>query len=173
MDKEGKTHPLTWDMLNEGMIRFKRLFPQLAEYLETLPDILRMRNGVLTTPFGRERRFGRRLNDGWEAARKRAEREAVNCSVQSPAGAIAIRTANMIDGYLSQWFESGQLQEEDVTLVNNVHDSLAYEVRDDLVPWFSDVLLQTAQRLIPELNNYQFKAKTGVGKSWTEAEMKA
>lgn len=173
MDAEGKTHPLTREMLDEGMKRFKKLYPNLANYLETLPDELRMRNGTLTTVFGRERRFGRRLNESSEALRKRAEREAVNCSVQSPAGALAIRTINVIDAYLQEWIEQGTLQEDDVVLLNSVHDSVAYEVSDHLVDWFVPLLQGTAQRPIAELKNYEFKIKVGVGKSWTEAELNA
>jgi DNA polymerase I-like protein with 3'-5' exonuclease and polymerase domains len=56
-------------------------------------------------------------------------------------------------------------------LINTVHDSVAYEVRDDYVEWFTAALKQIGERPIAELNNNQFKMDIGVGRNWADAEL--
>lgn len=169
-DEKGKRLPITWDMFNRGMREFKKLYPQLSEYLDNVPDLARMAMGTLKTPFGRERRFGTRLNDGAQFKREAAEREAVNFTIQSTAGAITLRTITLMDSHLSALELAGQLHEDHIVLINTVHDSIAYKVKDELVDWFLPVLKENAERAFPELENHTFPCKIGVGDSWTEAE---
>jgi DNA polymerase-1 len=172
-DFDGKKHPLTWSMFNTGMERFKNMFPELNAYLQNTPDQARMNGGALITPFGRARRFGTKLNQSHQASREAAEREAVNFTIQSPAAGITLRTVNIVDGWIQQLIEEGHLMEDDIIMVNTVHDSFAYEVKDHLVDWFKVVLQEAAQREFPELDDHSFPCKIGVADNWTEAEMAA
>ena len=172
VDTKGQKHPVTWDMVKIGRARFGNLFPGVVDYLETTPDLARTNNGILRTPFGRERRLGSKLNDLQEAIRNAAEREGVNFTIQSTAGAIMIRTLNIVHQQLQLWIAAGQLQEDDIRLINTVHDSGAWEVRADLVDWFQGVLKTIAERKIPELQDMSFPVDMGVGNNWTEAESK-
>jgi DNA polymerase-1 len=169
-DDEGTRYPVTWDMVKLGKARFKQLFPALVDYLETTPDLARMNAGVLITPLGRERRLGSKLNDRQEGIRKQAEREAVNFVIQSTAGAITIRTLNAVHQIIEDFIERKLLAEEDIVLINTVHDSGAWEVREDLVEWFNGVLKETAEKEVAQLQNYSFPCDMGVGDNWTEAE---
>ena len=170
-DENGKEHPLTWDLLNDGMISFKRRFHGMMDYLASIPDIARAQGGVYCTPFGRERRMGNKLNDKNKGIRKAAEREIVNFSIQSVAGAITIRTLNIIHDWILQWRANG-LPIEDLWLLNTVHDSGAWNVVDDKIMFFARSLEKAATRPIPELKNYEFPCDIGVGKSLTACEEK-
>jgi DNA polymerase-1 len=172
IDKEDKKHPVTWDMVKMGQVQFASLFPGVTAYLTTTPDLARAHGGTLRTPFGRERRLGSKLNDKKEAVRNAAEREGVNFTIQSTAGAIMIRTLNLVHHYVQEWIEQGLIAEDDIRLINTVHDSGAWEVREDLVPWFQGVLKKVSERPIPELQDMCFPADMGVGDNWTMAESK-
>jgi DNA polymerase-1 len=169
-DFDGKEHPMTWEIFNVGMENFKAQFKGLSAYLEDTPELARSNQGILRTPFGRERRLGARLNEGNKGRREAAEREIVNFSIQSPAGGITLRTLIIMDNLIEGWIAEGSIKRGDVALINTVHDSVAYEVKDELVEWFTGVLQTVAERPIPELNNYKFDVKVGVGRNWTIAE---
>jgi DNA polymerase-1 len=170
-DENGEHHPVTWDMVKLGRANFSNLFPQVVDYLTNTPDIARLGGGTLVTPFGRERRMGSKLNDRLDTTRKAAEREIVNFVIQSTAGAVCVRTLNAIHQQLEQLIDAGHLKEDDAFLINTVHDSGAYEVREDLVEWFNNTIIKpTAERVIPEIQNSYFEIDMGVGNNWTEAE---
>ena len=76
----------------------------------------------------------------------------------------------MIDKVLDELIDSGELREDDVRLINTVHDSVAYEVRDSHVDWFKQVLKQIGERPIPHLEDNVFGMDIGTGQTWTEAE---
>lgn len=76
----------------------------------------------------------------------------------------------MVDRILDGFIADGNLTEDDVRLINTVHDSVAYEVRDSHVDWFKAVLKQIGERPIPELGNQCFIMDIGTGQTWTEAE---
>lgn len=170
-DHDGKRYPITWEMMNRGMARFHQRFPQVAEYLNSVPMIARSQGNVYVTPFGRELRIGDKLNDWNEKSRAAAEREIVNRSIQSPAGGITNRTINIVDSCLDNFIVSGKLKETDAFLINTVHDSGAWEVRKGLVPWFKGIVKEIAERKIPELDNAIFPCAVGSGRSATEAEL--
>lgn len=169
-DRHGNKHPVTLDMVQEFMKKFKKRFVGVADYIETLPDMVRFNGGTLVTITGRERHFGAVLNDKDQSKRNHAERAAINCSIQGPAGAIALRTITLIDEQLDSYIDSNQLLETDVCMVNTVHDSIAYQVRDEYVDWFTPFMKAVAERPIPELENESFPIDYGVGMSWAEAE---
>jgi DNA polymerase-1 len=173
IDDQGVKQPVTWEMLNRGLENFKRLFPGITQYLEDTPMVARVQGGTLRTVFGRERRLGSQLNVGNDGKREAAEREAVNFTIQSTASAITLRTAILIDKLLQHYIEAGQLAEDDIVMVNTVHDSLAYEVKNEFLGWFQGALKQIAERPIPELQNHKFPCDMGTGRSWTTAELDA
>ena len=105
-----------------------------------------------------------------EGFRKAAEREIVNFTIQSPAGALTIRIIVRLDKILDEFIDAGQLQEDDIYLVNNVHDSATFEVKDHLIDWFSNIIKTEIHRPVPELANAVFPGSIGVGSTETEAE---
>lgn len=171
VDTDGNKHNLTWDMLREGTERWKSRFTGVAKYIDEVPLVALSRGGTIRTVFGRERRFGSKFNSDNEYEVKATEREAVNTTIQSPAGGILLRTLNVIDSHLRHWYNIGRLNPFDVFLVNNVHDSATYEVKDAYVAWFKEIVKKVATRPIPELQNHRFPIDIGVGKSLTEAEL--
>jgi DNA polymerase-1 len=170
LDKNRVERPFTWDMLNAGMKRWKARFRGVGEYLEDVPANARRNGGIVYNCFYRERRLGGRLSLADKYKRGEAEREAVNFPIQSAAGAITNRTIGIIDRVLDQHIEENLIREDDVRLINTVHDSIAYEVRDSHVDWFIAVMKQVGERPIPELSNNVFTMDVGTGQTWTEAE---
>jgi DNA polymerase-1 len=168
-DKHGVDHNFTWEMLNQGMLNWRARFHGVGKFTETVPDIVRAQGGTATNAFGRERHFGPLLNQPNVAARSRCEREAINFFIQSLATAITNRTIIEVDRMLERF----NVPEDVVCLINTVHDSVAYEVRDDYVEWFSDALHTIATRPIPEMGNAIFNMDIGVGDNWASAEMAA
>ena len=171
-DENDVEHPINRTMLNRGMDAFHQKFQGVSAYLASVPQIAKHNNGVYRTPFGRERHMGLRLRDKDEAKRNAAEREIVNFSIQSTAAAITIRTLNLVDGWIKQWREKGT-PEDDVFLVNTVHDSGVWEVENHFVDFFKKNLRVAAERKIPELSDKSFPCAVGVGKSWSDAEANA
>ena len=169
-DWDGRERPFTWDMLNEGMVHWKRRFKGCGQYLEDVPANARQNAGIVYNCFFRERRLGGRLSLADKFKRGDAEREAVNFPIQSAAGAITNRTIGLVDKVLEDFILKGSLREDDIRLINTVHDSVAYEVRNNLVTWFISVLKQLGERPIPELMNQSFKMDIGTGQTWTAAE---
>jgi len=169
-DWDGVIRSFTWDMLNEGMIAWKRRFPGVGQYLEDVPEAARRCGGIVYNCFGRERRLGGRLNLASKAKRGDAEREAVNFPIQSAAGGLTNRTISMMDRVIDRAISKGEIEEGHVKLINTVHDSIAYEVKDELVEWFVVVLKQIGERQIPELDYQTFEMDIGVGHTWTTAE---
>jgi DNA polymerase-1 len=172
-DWDGIERSISWGMLNEGMKNWNERFSGVGAFILNKPNDVRMRGNIATNCFGRERHLGGKLSSPEDYERGEAERECVNYFIQSAAGDLTNRTINEMHKHLQGHIESGNLDENAVYLVNTVHDSIAYEVREDLVPWFLEFFMHVATRPIPELNNTSFPFDLGVGNSWTEAEMAA
>jgi len=167
-DLNGTTpHPLTWDRFNQGMESFRSRFIGVTSYLENVPVIARKKKGCYTTPFGRTRRIGKKIFDKREGIRKAAEREVVNFSIQSPATAITMRTINIMHDFIQQWREQ-RLPPEDCYLLNTVHDSADYNVKNDLIDFFSSTLRKVAERPIKELGGNTFKCGIKIGNNYGE-----
>lgn len=169
-DEEGKRWPITWDMFNRGHERFARRFPRAAEYAEEVADEARMNNGILVTPFGRERRLGGKLNDSKDWIREAAEREGVNFSIQSPASSVTVRAIININDYVYSLIRSGAIRFGDIRLVNTIHDAGLYGVRKDLMGEFKSKVKEIAESPVSELDNHCFRASIGTGQNWAEAE---
>lgn len=148
---------------------YKRRYKKIDEYMDYIPDLARSQGGMLTSVFGRERHIPG-LNEADRKRRNAAEREAVSFTVQGPAGAINVRTMNMIDDALVKH----DVGLDKVRVLNNVHDSLAYEVKKLYIEWFQNVYKTIAEREVPQLENNRFPVKCGYSDaSWTQAELNA
>lgn len=170
-DENGVERAFNWNMLTEGLKAWKKKFHGIGDYIDNFPDIVRGRMGIATSVFGRERRIKNRLNGPDEYIRGEAEREAINFTVQSPAGSITNRTIGLIYLVVRNLIDQGIIQEGDIRLVNTVHDSVIYQVKEHLSQWFIDnILIPVGSRPIPELNNHRFKMDVGTGLSWASTE---
>jgi len=166
-DANNVERQFTWDMLNAGMARWKTRFSGVGHFIDYMPDLVRSYNGTATNVFGRERHFGTVLNAANDWERQAAERECINYFIQSVAGNLTNRMIIAIDRVL----ESQGVDEESICLVNTVHDSMAYEVREEYVEWFQQVIEALSSVPVPQLFNNTFRVDVGVGQSWREAEM--
>jgi len=166
-DANNVERQFTWDMLNAGMARWKTRFSGVGHFIDYMPDLVRSYNGTATNVFGRERHFGTVLNAANDWERQAAERECINYFIQSVAGNLTNRMIIAIDRVL----ESQGVDEEAICLVNTVHDSMAYEVREEYVEWFQQVIEVLSSVPVPQLFNNTFRVDVGVGQSWREAEM--
>jgi DNA polymerase-1 len=168
-DEDNKHHIIGKQMARDMVELFRSEHPQIVEYLDGVPDVARAQGLVLRSVFGRERVF-HDLNHPKQGPRQAAEREAVNFTIQSPAGDITIRTINRVHAMLEQ----NSVGIDKVRLINSVHDSVAYGVRKDYIDWFSQAFKAVAMMPVPEVNNHKFEIKMGWSEnSWAEAEINA
>lgn len=168
-DQQGIERNFTWNMLNQGMVSWKSRFYGVGQFIDNTPDNVRAMGGVATNLFGRERHFGTLLNSYNDYERGAAEREAVNFYIQSVAASITNRTIIAIDNMLKSY----GIREDVVCLVNTVHDSIAYEVKDSHVEWFMEAMKIVSQAPFAELGGASFKLDCGYGVNWTDAEKAA
>jgi DNA polymerase I-like protein with 3'-5' exonuclease and polymerase domains len=172
-DSNGKEHPVTHQMVMDGYASIDERFPDAAKYFDVTVTEIAIKGGTLTTPFGRLKHMGSTLVSGNQWARANAERQAVNGSVQSPANSVTVRALNEVDALLGREIQDGTMTEEEAFLILTVHDSGAWEVKDERVEWFMPKLQEIAQRPVKQLGGFRFKMNVGVGHSWTEAELDA
>jgi DNA polymerase-1 len=124
---------------------FFSLFPDATIWIQQVADFGTKHNYV-TTPFGRKIPILYNPND--QEAVASARRQAVNYPVQSTAAELT----NLTGVYLKEIIDMAKY---DATLLLNVHDSLIWEVRDELVDKFKPYALQGIQKVSDLL---QFKA---------------
>ena len=168
-DENGKERNFTWDMLEEGMAAWKLRFKGVGDFIDLTPDTVRSFGGTATNAFGRERHFGGLISSPRDGERKAAERECVNFFIQSVAASITNRTIIAVDKMLKDF----GIGDDQICLINTVHDSVAYEVKDHLVEWFKAALITISQQPFAELGGATFKLDCGVGQNWCDAEMAA
>jgi DNA polymerase-1 len=173
MDKAGKEQPITQAMVKRGFDSLDARFPAVARYFTDTVNEISSLNGIHTTRFGRMKRMGSMMNAPNEWARNEAERQAVNGSIQSPANSVTVRCLNNVDAAIEDRIQAGLMKEEDAYLVITVHDSGAWEVKNEHVDWFVPKLQEIASLPIKELDDFQFTMKVGTGASWSEAELNA
>jgi DNA polymerase-1 len=173
MDMNGKERPITEAMVKRGFASLDDRFPSAARYFTDTVNEISSNNGLYTTRFGRMKRMTGTMNSPNEWARKEAERQAVNGSIQSPANSVTVRCLTGVDAHLIDLIEKGEMTEEEIFLILTVHDSGAWEVKDHHVEWFVPKVKEIASRKVPELDDFQFTMKVGVGDSWSEAELNA
>lgn len=170
-DEKGVIKNITWEMLGDGMARWRERFHKTSDFMDNVPERVRNARGVATNVFGRERRFGDEL---WSPDKKvcsEAEREALNYYIQSVAGSLMNRLINKIHHRIEVYVAAGHMKEDDIRLVNTVHDSGGWECRKYLTEWFVKLLESVSGEPVPELDNYQFTVDIGIGDCWASAEM--
>ena len=171
MDTNGREKPITEEMIKRGFASLDDRFPAASAYFKDTVELISACNGTYTTRFGREKHMGTTLNMGNEWARREAEIQAVNGSIQSPAASVTIRALNAVDLHLNTMIEQGKIKEEDAYLIITVHDSGAWEVKNEHIDWFVPTLTEIAGRPVPQLDNFRFTSKVGIGNSWSSAEL--
>lgn len=164
----GKRRLVGDEMAFQLVRNYRAKYKKIDQYLMMTPDLARARGNKVLTVFGREIVIPD-LNHKEQWRREAAERSATNVSIQSPAGAISIRTMC----FMKQVMDDLQIGPEIAKLICSVHDSVSYAVRKDRVEWFDSVFKQVAQRPILELGNMSFPVNTGYGNTWAEAERAA
>jgi len=170
MAEDGSIHKFTWQILQEGIERWKEKFPNAQRYQEMITEELTLNNGVITTPFGRERHLREAFFASNSSLQRKALREAVNVKIQSTAASITYRVINCIDMILQDKINKKVLKPNDICLVNTVHDSIAYAVKHRYVDWFKSVL-NTITNVEDPVLEMKFPFDIGVGKNWADAEM--
>jgi hypothetical protein len=58
-------------------------------------------------------------------------------------------------------------------MIITVHDSGLWEVKDEHLGWFEPMLREIASRPVPQLDDWCFTMKVGIGASWSAAELNA
>lgn len=164
----GRKVPIGMSKVREFLGSFREDYPGIGSYIESVPHRAKMDGNKVESVFGRVRHLPG-LSSTEMKIRAEAERQAVNHTIQSPAGTITIRTANMVDKML----EEKEVPEEEVGYVLGVHDSLIYDIADEHLSWFIPELKRIATRPIVELGNYSFPIDIGVGQTWARADLAA
>ena len=116
---------------------FFSLFPDATIWIQQVADF-GIKNNYVTTPFGRK--IPILYNPNEQESVSSARRHAVNYPVQSTAAELT----NLTGVYLKEMID---IAKYDATLLLNVHDSLIWEVRDDLVQDFKPHALQAIQKV--------------------------
>ena len=173
MDLDGNEHPVTNQMIKAGYAALDERFPAAGAYFSSTVAEISSTAGTHVTPFGRVKHMGSTLNSGNKWARENAERQAVNGTIQSPAASVTIRTLNAMNAYLDEQIKAGVMTEEEAVLIITVHDSGLFEVKDEHLGWFEPKLREISNRPVPQLGDWRFNMKVGIGHSWSEAELNA
>lgn len=145
---------------------FLNKYRKVKEFLGDVINITLANGCIYRTEFGREKRVSELASADSKRAEK-IERDVMSFSIQSPAGAITLRTVILMD----KIFEKYGIGSDRIRLINTVHDSISYGCKRELTPWLVKTLKLVAERQIPELGNKSFRTKIGVGDSWASAEM--
>lgn len=164
----GNKVPIGMEKVQQFIRGFRTTYPGIAAYIDSVPHMARINNCTVESVFGRARHIPE-LESSDQGVRGEAERQAVNHTIQSPAGTITIRTANMVGDYLAD----KNIPPEDIGYILQVHDSLIYDIKLEHLKWFVPKLREIASRPIPELGGYRFPVDIGVGSTWAKAELAA
>lgn len=126
-------------------------FPKLKAWINTQHMLVRQR-GFTETPLGRRRRFPLRMNDNIFAI----ERQCVNTPIQSFASDIVLTALTRLHFSLP----------EGAHILFTVHDSIAFEVREDLLDVVSAMIKYEMEENLPIPMNVPLKAEIKVGTRW-------
>jgi DNA polymerase-1 len=144
---------------------FKRLakrYPRFEDFLKDIP-LQAIREGELTNPFGRMRRFPPTPD---ERVEQEQARQGGNFLPQSSA-AYVIRGALV---RIATTFERVGMASYPF---NIVYDSIIVESPDDEVQDAAEIMIRELLAPVPELDNHSFAIECGVGQSWHDAEKNA
>jgi|GEM_PF-2324448 len=145
----------------EGIItRWYERVPQAKAYLEACRQAP-LKGHVLTTPFGRRRRYGLITNENMDAV----QREATNYAIQSTASDIALHAAIVVQP---------QLPALDAFIVNIVHDSILVECPNDAQTpnLVARLLVETMRRIPAERIGFTvpMDADAKIGRHWGQMQ---
>lgn len=153
---------ITEDKIPPFLQRLAKRFPDFEDFLVENPQRA-IREGELTSPFGRKRRFPMTPD---EYVRASQARQGANFSCQS-AAAYAIRAALVRSAHA---FERSGME---TYLFNQVFDCLIAESPHEEIIDAARILATEMIAPVPELGGYSFSIDLGVGRSWQSAEKNA
>jgi DNA polymerase-1 len=134
-------------------------YPQVKAYIDSIKKEVN-ETGVVKNPLGRMRKFPE-IKSSQFFVRAAAERAAINFPIQSLAADIIkvamVNVQKLIDG-----------NEDEVTMLLQVHDELVFEVRNDKVKDWTDKIKPIMEQAIKLSVPITVEAK--VGDNWGEME---
>lgn len=136
------------------MQRFLGGFPQLAAWLRKQRHAPHNAHEV-STPTGRRRRFDLVLPDGL------AERQAINSPIQALASDICLDALIRLHAVLP----------EGAHILFTVHDSIAFEIRNDLLGDVLPVIKQVMEEVRVIQTDIPFVVEMKAGPNWTDAKV--
>ncbi|MEJ2450021.1 MAG: DNA polymerase I [Gammaproteobacteria bacterium] len=133
-------------------------YPGVREYMERTRELARQQ-GYVETVFGR-RLYLPDINASNMQRRQYAERTAINAPMQGTAADIIKRAMIKLDRAFAD-------DQDDVSMIMQVHDELVFEVRtervDDVIAIIREHMVRAAELTIP------LTVDVGVGDNWGEA----
>ncbi len=138
-------------------------FSGLAAYLEKV-KIDAKSKGYTETFFGRRRLFPD-LSSRLPFMRAMAERMAMNAPIQGTAADIAKLAMIHVDAYIRK-----EKLQKDVYLLLQIHDSLVYEIREDLVEKIAPKIQEIMATVIDpqKIQGIRTETKVSAGENWGE-----
>jgi DNA polymerase-1 len=116
--------------------------------------------GFIQTPVGRKRRFSLITNDNVSEI----ERQAANTPIQSLASDICLTALTRL---------TNKLNPDEVKIVSTVHDSILFEIRDDVLEKNLRLIISEMEKcpIVPDfLDVVPLKADVKLGRNWGDAE---
>jgi DNA polymerase-1 len=133
-------------------------YPGVKQYMDSIRDQAR-EQGYVETLFGR-RLYLPEIKSRNAARRQYAERTAINAPMQGSAADIIKRAMISADQWLFQ-------EKPDAKMIMQVHDELVFEVAEDKVDQFADII-RTIMTSVADLN-VPLIVDIGIGSNWDEA----
>jgi len=149
------SYGLTEEVVNDLIATIDKTFPAVKQYLERVKVEIH-KTGILTSYFGRKRRFGLILDEN----KHECYRQGSNFYIQSMASDL-----NLL-GMLRVWKMKDELG---VYPFFPVHDSIVMQIDSiDCLPKLKKVLEEYEEELVN--HEIKFKMEFAVGKSWGDTE---
>ncbi len=147
----------------EYIEKYFKAYPQVKEYIEQIKREVN-EQGFVTNELGRKRRFPE-IKSSQFFIRQAAERAAVNFPIQSlAADVIKVAMINIA----KELQETRDKRQEECKMLLQVHDELVFEVREDKVQDYINLikpLMETAIKL-----SVPITVEAKVGNNWGEME---
>ena len=132
---------IMYDEAEDLINGFYETFTGVAEWQEGIKTFA-VRYGCVYTLFGRKRILGNckiRPRTREEAQlRAAAFRQAINMPIQGTASDMCLTAMVRLEKYIDD-----KEIEEDIRIINNVHDSILFEIRTDRIEGLTDVIKKT------------------------------
>jgi DNA polymerase-1 len=140
----------------------KKYFEQYPRVKELEEKIIKeaQENGYVKTYFGRKRSI-EGINSKNNNIKKQADRMAVNTVIQGTAADILKKVMIEIDKKICD--------KEDIKMNLQVHDELIFEVKDNKVEEYANIIKNIMENSI-EFKKVKLEANVAYGKNWAEAK---